>query len=72
MLQQKTPPRLPCIPLGVAQIRTELVANAWSAGFWIVLSAMAATTAMTAAAMQAVMKTRMVEPSGNLDSSGHI
>ena len=51
-----------------AQIRTALVANADSTGFWIVLSAMAETTAMTAAAMQAVMKTRMVDPSGKSDS----
>jgi hypothetical protein len=51
------------------QMRTELAdENAVSAGFWIVLSAMAATTAMTAAAMQDVMKTRMFDPFGELDS----
>ena len=51
------------------QMRTALGdENAVSAGFWIVLSAMAATTAMTAAAMQDVMKTRMIDPSGKLDS----
>jgi hypothetical protein len=50
-------------------MRTELAdENAVSAGFWIVLSAMAATTAMTAAAMQDVMKTRMFDPFGELDS----
>jgi hypothetical protein len=56
--------------LASIQIRTALVANADSTGFWIVLSAMAATTAMTAAAMQAVMKTRMVDPSEEFDSLG--
>jgi hypothetical protein len=51
------------------QMRTELAdENAVSAGFWIALSAMAATTAMTAAAMQDVTKTRMIDPSGKLDS----
>ena len=50
-------------------MRTELAdENAVSAGFWIVLSAMAATTAMTAAAMQDVTNTRMIDPSGKLDS----
>ena len=51
-----------------AQIRTELVAKADSTGSCIVSSARAPTTAITAATMQAVMKARMVNPSGKRDS----
>src|SRR5262249_2921954 len=52
--------------VSAVQIRTEvLLANADSTGFCTVLSAMAATTAITAATMQAEMKADMGGPSGS-------
>jgi hypothetical protein len=49
-------------------MRTALVENATDADSWMLLSASAAMTAMTAAAMQAVKNTRMVNSSVKLNS----
>jgi hypothetical protein len=48
-------------------MRTALVENATDADSWMLLSASAAMTAMTAAAMQAVKNTRMVNSSVKLN-----